>query len=163
MKIVNQIIDTLFLAVKKSTEEFTMPTGKHLLPATIIAGSIFVVTLIMSLFGFPVVLSPWGALLGTVVLGAVCFMERSERSEISNLYRVAREGVKNLASWKKRPAINPSDTVPENNTVISGSGTDGEPRSELLRRADTIDVQSDRAAGGERQDGPETPNDPDLD
>ena len=80
-KKISDLLNSLFTAIKISTEEFVLPTGKHLIPATIISFVILVTVTLFKFLNVYTIIDIPGAALGCLILCAICFIERRERSE----------------------------------------------------------------------------------
>lgn len=152
------VLRAFFESVKVSLETFILPTGKYLLPAVGIAFVILLVTIVSKILGVFTLLSIPGAALGLLVLLGICFIERRERSEISNLYRAAQTRVQAVISRKERltssesAEVNGSDT--QSGTVgDTEQGGDDRPGSdtELTTGSTTGDTEPGGATS-ERQD-----------
>lgn len=116
------ILRAFFESVKVSLETFILPTGKYLLPAVAVAFVILIVTIVSNIFGVFTLLSIPGAALGLLVLLGICFIERRERSEISNLYRAAQTRVQAVISRKARPSSSESAEVDGSDSETGTAG-----------------------------------------
>lgn len=120
------ILRAFFESVKVSLETFILPTGKYLLPAVVVAFVILVITIVSNIFGVFTLLSIPGAALGLLVLLGICFIERRERSEISNFYRAAQTRVQAVIGRKERPSSSEPAEVNGSNSETSADGDTGE-------------------------------------
>lgn len=102
----------------------TLPTGKQLVPSTIFAAIITVVSVLNEFFWKPYdwfFFVDWrGALIATLTLTTLLFIERRGYVEVSRLYRIAKSRAKDIAERAKRPGadaedaggLNPGDPEP---------------------------------------------------
>ena len=163
-QVVNQILDTFYTAIKKSIEEFVLPTGKHLIPATAIAAGIFGVTVVCKIFNLPTLLSIPGSGIGLGVLCLICFIERRERSEVSKLYRVVAQSVSRIAGGKKRPSTDkPNQVAGSNNTVSDSRDGNGQLSNDNSSGVHTAASEGSRPAERGSKSISEGSNDRDLD
>lgn len=119
------ILKAFFESIKVSLETFILPTGKYLLPSVAVAAGIFAVTVVASILNVFTFLSIPGTGLGLLVLLGICFIERSERSEISNIYRAAQTRVRAVVSRKAGPASSEPVEVDGSDSEASSSGDEG--------------------------------------
>ena len=91
----------------------TLPTGQQLIPSTIFAAIITVASVLNNFFWKPY---PWffavdwrGALIATLTLATLLFIERRGYVEVSRLYRAAKSRAKGLAERAKRPSADVED------------------------------------------------------
>ena len=159
----NLVLKALFQSVRVSVETFTLPTGQHLIPAFLISLSIFVVTLVCKLFGLFTVIQWPGALLGTLVLLGIIIVERSERSEVSNFYRVVAKGVNHITNRKTHSTSYEPAQITENHTELCPERSDrveGTGDSETVCSTHAV---SGGPVGGSIGNDAEDSDDPDLD
>lgn len=118
-----QLLDILFKSIKDVIETITLPTGKSLVPSLIFASIITVISVVATIFKWPLRFLgvDWrGAMLATLTLGVLLFIERRGYVEVSRLYRAAKTRAADLAERAKRPGahepdaggINAGDTEP---------------------------------------------------
>lgn len=156
---VKVVLRAFFESVKVSLETFILPTGKYLLPAVGVAAVILLVTIICRIFDVFTLLSIPGAALGLLVLLGICFIERRERSEISNFYRAAQTRVQAVISRKARPSsgepveVNGSNITPGTAGNAEQSGDD-RPGSDdrLINGGTTGDTEPSRIASEGQDD-----------
>lgn len=157
------VLKALFQSIKVSIEAFTLPTGKHLIPAFLISLGILVVTIICTIFGWFTVIQIPGAILGVLILLGIIIIERNERSEVSNFYRAVTTGIKNVTNRQANatpdePAeVDASDPEP----CPSGSGVGHEPPTSSPVRA--VDEGGSEPVGGSVSPDSQNADDRDLD
>lgn len=112
-KIAEALLDTL----KSCLDNITMPTGKNLLPTVIFSFSITIISLLTNLFNITSLVDWRGALLATVLLTILCYLERRGDNEISRLYRAAKSSINNITRNRQS-----SGECEEDVRVSDGSG-----------------------------------------
>lgn len=118
------VLKVFFESVKVSLSTFILPTGTYLLPAVGISLVILVVTIICKIFGLFTLLDIPGAALGCAVLLGICFIERKERSEISNIYRTVASTVSAVANRKARTSASESAELDGGSAEVCDNGSD---------------------------------------
>ena len=164
------VLKVFFESVKISLSTFILPTGTYLLPAVCISFAILVVTIICKIFDLFTLLDIPGAALGCAVLLGICFIERKERSEISNIYRTVASTVSAVTNRKARTPTSEPAELDGGSTEVCGYGSDcGEdgPGSGVSqessesdentseRSAVTDEAADGQSAGGEPQQWPQ--------
>lgn len=124
MKSKEEFLADLIAAWRDVIATITLPTGKHLIPSTIFAAIITVASVLNEFFWKPydwLFAVDWrGALIATLTLATLLFVERRGYVEVSRLYRIAKSRAKDLAERAKRPSadvedaggLNPGDPEP---------------------------------------------------
>lgn len=157
------VLKALFQSIKISVEAFTLPTGKHLIPAFLTSLGILVITIICQIFGWFTVIKVPGALLGVLVLLGIIIIERNERSEVSNFYRAVATGIKNVTNRQTSTTTDESVEVNESDTESctggSGVGHESAPSSPVC----AVDEGSSGTAGGSVSAECQDSDDRDLD
>ena len=123
------ILRAFFESVKVTVESFILPTGNYLIPSLLVSLAILVVVIISTILGLPRLLDIPGTLLGCVLLGGILFIERSERSEVSNFYRAAKTRVQSVVGRKEGPAPDTTAEVVGSNSSDSSEGSTDRPKS----------------------------------
>lgn len=100
---IDDLLDMFYQMLKDIIEGITLPTGANLIPSTGIAGAITAGSIACELTGNVAFIDWRGALLATVSLMALVFIERRGMNEVSRLYRVAKSRIATVAARAKRP------------------------------------------------------------
>ena len=155
------ILRVLFESVKVSIETFILPTGTYLLPSVCISAVILVVTILCKIFHVFTLLDIPGAVLGLVVLLGICFIERKERSDISNIYRAAQARVTAITRRQSRATVDAPDEIDNDGDNSGGSGSG--PAGASDGEDDSVHAEVGIGRTDEfNPDGHEEQNDPDL-
>lgn len=77
------------------------PTGKYLAKSLIASVSFLILSVICKLMGYFCFISWQGWLGASIVLGVLCFIERSEYNEILGYYRDLRAYSENIKAWEE--------------------------------------------------------------
>lgn len=121
----DQVVEAILEVVKTCVDNLTLPTGKTLLPAFMYSFIIFVLSGLLSLFNLLTFVRWQGALIATILLGCLCYIERRGENEISRLYRTFKSGVKNIKRGRTCSDSNKQDDGASNDSS-SGEQESGE-------------------------------------
>lgn len=117
------VLRAFFDSVRMSLETFILPTGTYLLPAVVISVVILIVTIICKLFDVFTLIDIPGAALGVALLLGICFIERKERNDISNIYRTVASRVSSVVNRKAgTPSDEPVELDGGSSEVCTGGG-----------------------------------------
>ena len=109
-EIVEKVVSVLLQAFTEVVETITLPTGKQLISATIYAGVITGASIASRIFTPNWCFIDWrGAVLATLILGSLLFVERRGYVEVSRLYRIAKSRAEEFAQRAKRPGAYDED------------------------------------------------------
>lgn len=93
------ILDIFFETLKNCVENITLPTGDTLVPTCFYAAGITVASAICKALGVFSIVCWQGALIATILLAILAYIERREHCELLKLYRSAESSI---AAIKKR-------------------------------------------------------------
>ena len=95
-------MENILKAIQVCVSNISMPVGKNLLPSFFFSLIIFIVTGISRIFGYFTFIDWRGALIATLFLGFLCYLERRSNSDILRLNRTAQLSLDKVKSGKER-------------------------------------------------------------
>ena len=95
-------MENIVKAIQVSLKNIALPLGQNLLPSFLFSFIIFIVTWIANLFNYYTFINWIGAMLATIFLGFLCYLERRSNSDILRLYRTTQLCLDKIKNGKER-------------------------------------------------------------